>query len=247
MRALELATTKGVPDLSKLIMLIHGAPKIGKTPFVNKVYPKALNLNTDGGLKFIKALVPKDYPRIKNWVQLKKVVNALSPNDNNYDAIIVDLVEHTYQMCDEYICKKEGVLDLGEIGHGGGWKKLRKEYTWFLRTLVSLGKAIVLISHTVEQEIWASGKSNPTTKFVSALTPAAQKLINPWWDVCAFVTYDSVESKTGAIEEVRVIKTRPSLDYLAGCRGEDGKPFLPKVIRFSALSFKKAYQKALSS
>lgn len=229
-------------------MLIHGAPKIGKTPFVNSVYPKALNLNTDGGLKFIKALVPKEYPRIKTWSQMRKVVQSLTPQDTEYDAIVVDLIEQAYQLCEEYMCKKLNVYDLGELGYSAGWKALKSEFRWFLKTLFALDKAVILISHTIEQEIWSSNKNNPTTKFVAALTPAALKLINPWWDVCCFVTYDTIEDKkTGAIEEVRVIKTRPSADYLAGCRGEDGKPFLPAKIRFNALSFKKAYQKALSS
>lgn len=144
-----------IDSVKKKELWLYGAPFTGKTYFANK-FPKPLMLNTDGNIKFVDA----PYVAIKNevtmdgritktklaWVVFKDIIGELEKNQNDFETIIVDLLEDTYEHCRLYIYEKLGIEHESDNSFKA-WDMVRTEFLSTLKRLINLDYNIVLISH----------------------------------------------------------------------------------------------------
>lgn len=131
---------------------IYGAAFSGKTTFVDSA-PKPLNLNTDGNIQF----VTMPYISIKDtyegrqkklaWAVFKEAIDALEKKDNDFETIVVDLLEDTYQSCRLYMYDKLGITHESDDTFRA-WDEVRTEFLSTIRRLMNLDyENIILISH----------------------------------------------------------------------------------------------------
>lgn len=242
----------GVVTVEQAMFLLHGEPKIGKTSFVNSVFPEALFLSTDRGTKFLDCYSLN----ISNWSQFKQVVASLiKEKPKQYSTIIVDLVEDIYEFCLNKVCSDNNVIYPSDIdaegqGWGKGWKLVKKEFTKANKALMSTGYGIVYISVTIPKtRRLASGMT--VTKNEMALTESPRNLLIKEVDYAMFVEQieENFEDKSGNLvtQERRYLRTRNSVNYIAGCRGREGVPLLPDKIPFHSKSFRKVYSQAMTN
>lgn len=133
---------------------IYGAPFSGKTTFAVKS-PNHFVLSTDGNAQYStdKFKVITDevtaMSRINKrklaWEVFKEELEKLEAN-KQYDTIIVDLVEDTYEMCRVYMYQKLGITHESDDSFRA-WDKTRTEYLSTIRRLMNLPYDIILISH----------------------------------------------------------------------------------------------------
>ena len=133
---------------------IYGAPFSGKTTFAVKS-PNHFVLSTDGNAQYStdKFKVITDevtaMGRINKrklaWEVFKEELEKLEAN-KQYDTIIVDLVEDTYEMCRVYMYQKLGITHESDDSFRA-WDKTRTEYLSTIRRLMNLPYDIILISH----------------------------------------------------------------------------------------------------
>lgn len=147
-----LPTTKRVeinPASHKKIW-IYGAPFSGKTTLADGA-PTPLNLNTDGNVKTVTMprLPIKDTMdgRQKKlaWEVFKEAIDDLEAG-SDFETIVVDLLEDTYESCRLYMYKKLGIEHESDDGFRA-WDKVRTEFLSTMRRLVNLPYNIILISH----------------------------------------------------------------------------------------------------
>ena len=134
---------------------IYGAPFSGKTTFVDKA-PNPLNLNTDGNIKYVTMPVVsiKDEVRTEGrqiittqaWEKFKDAITELSKKENEFETIVVDLLEDTYEYCRLYMYEKLGITHESDDSFRA-WDKVRTEFLSTIRKLLNLDYNIVLISH----------------------------------------------------------------------------------------------------
>ena len=131
-------------------MWIYGAPFSGKTTFADNA-PTPLNLNTDGNIKAVTmpALPIKDSyeGRIKKlgWEVFKDALNELEKG-SDFETIVVDLTEDTYEMCRLYMYDKLGIEHESDDSFRA-WDKVRIEYLSTMRKLLNLDYNVILNSH----------------------------------------------------------------------------------------------------
>lgn len=131
-------------------MWIYGAPFSGKTTFADNA-PTPLNLNTDGNIKNVTmpALPIKDSyeGRIKKlgWEVFKDALDELEKG-SDFETIVVDLTEDTYEMCRLYMYDKLGI-DHESDDSFRAWDKVRIEYLSTMRKLLNLDYNVILNSH----------------------------------------------------------------------------------------------------
>lgn len=133
---------------------VYGAPFSGKTTFACGA-PKHYVLSTDGNAqyvtdsyKLITDEVKKNGRMIQRtyaWDILKQEIEKLEAG-TEYETIIVDLLEDTYEMCRLYMYNRLGITHESDDSFRA-WDKVRTEYLSTMRRLLNLPYDIVLISH----------------------------------------------------------------------------------------------------
>jgi len=148
---LNLEPTTISRDLKNKYLLIYSQPKSGKTSFAAQ-FPKNLLLAFEKGYNAIAGIYAVD---IGNWKDFKSVLKQLKTEQSKelYDSITIDTVGIAWGLCEKYICSREGVDELGEIGYGKGYAMCTREFEEIFREITLLGYGIVFISHSEEKPI----------------------------------------------------------------------------------------------
>lgn len=134
---------------------LYGAPFSGKTYLANK-FPNVLMLNTDGNIKYVDApFIPiKDIVtisgrvtnRIQAWEVFKDTIAELEKEQNDYETIVVDLLEDTYEHCRLYCYKKLGIEHESDNSFKA-WDYVKTEFLSTIKRLMGLDYNILLLSH----------------------------------------------------------------------------------------------------
>lgn len=149
-------TRRSLDQITKRVIWIYGSPFSGKTWFANK-FSNPLMLNTDGNIKYVDApFVPiRDEVTVNGrltntklgWQIFKEVIDELSKKQNEFNTIIVDLLEDTYEMCRLYMYQQMGITHESDDAFRA-WDKVRTEFLSTIRKLINLDyENIILISH----------------------------------------------------------------------------------------------------
>ena len=134
---------------------VYGAPFSGKTTLACGS-PNHFVLSTDGNAEYVTdsykliADEVKANGRLTNrtmaWDVLKREIEKLERKENNYQTIILDLAEDTYEMCRLYMYDKLHITHESDDSFKA-WDKVRTEYLSTMRRLLSMDYDIVLLSH----------------------------------------------------------------------------------------------------
>ena len=145
----DLEPSKISRDLKGKFILIYGQPKTGKSTFGSQL-PRALFMNFEQGTNALAGI--RSMPIMK-WTDAKKVLSELrQPKAREmYDSIVVDTASIAWQLCEKYICQREGVDSIRDIPWGGGWTMLKNECQEFWREITLLGFGILFIAHSKDK------------------------------------------------------------------------------------------------
>jgi phage nucleotide-binding protein len=155
---------------------IYGAPFSGKTTLADAA-PTPLNLNTDGNVKAVTmARLPiKDTfeGRQKKlaWEVLTEAIYELEAG-SEFETIVVDLLEDTYESCRLYMYKQMGITHESDDSFRA-WDKVRTEFLSTFRRLLNLPYNIILISH----EDMSKDITKKTGDKITAIKPNIQDKI----------------------------------------------------------------------
>lgn len=134
---------------------IYGAPFSGKTTLACGS-PKHFVLSTDGNAEYVTdswKLIADEVKvegrmtkRTFAWEVFKREIEKLERKENNYQTIILDLAEDTYEMCRLYMYDKLKISHESDDSFRA-WDKVRTEYLSTMRRFMSMDYDIVLLSH----------------------------------------------------------------------------------------------------
>lgn len=161
---------------------IYGDAFTGKTTMLDDA-PNPLNLNTDGNIQFVTMpyIAIKDIVTVEGrvtkrkfaWEVLKETIEELEKKQNDFNTIIIDLLEDTREMCRLYKYDQMGIEHESDSGYGKGWDIIKTEYLSTLRRLFNLDyENIVVVSHEIVSEI---KKKNGQT--ITKIAPNIQESI----------------------------------------------------------------------
>ncbi len=97
---------------------LYGSSFVGKTYLANK-FPSVLMLNTDGNVKFVDApyIAIKDVVTVEGritkrkfaWEVFEEAIEELEKKQNDFETIVVDLLNDLYEQCRVYCYAKLGI------------------------------------------------------------------------------------------------------------------------------------------
>jgi len=145
---------------------------VGKSTFVDKI-PNVLFFNTDGNMDNTTAPVISVKDEVKKvgrktertlaWEVFLDRVSDLETEDNDYEAVAIDLVEDLRDHCRVYVFEKNGWEHESDGGYGKGWDKVKLEFNNAIKRLKSLGYQLIYISKEIVNEITLKGGAKRTT------------------------------------------------------------------------------------
>ena len=205
-----------VSELSKQTILIYGRAKIGKSTLCSK-FESPLFLATEAGLNHL--AVHK--VNILSWKTFLDVCSEIAQKKHDRKTIVIDTIDNLVVLCSEYICKENGISHVSELPMGKGWHLVTSELNRTLIKLSGLPYGLVMVSHCDIETI--ETKTKKYNRFTISIGGKNKNIFLNMSDMILFV--DSVMNKDG--EEVRCIRTKPSMNYEAGDR--TGK--LPELLK----------------
>jgi hypothetical protein len=139
------------PDLRGKVVVLYGGNNVGKTSqsakFKNPIFlPVEKGLNATNGAIALKT---------SNWSDLKKNGKKLAGKDfvkllqsGEQITIVIDGIERIGTYCQNYLCAKYNVDDIGKANNGYGcWKEYDSLVWTWVDNIISLGYTIVFIGH----------------------------------------------------------------------------------------------------
>lgn len=201
-----------IDAVSKKVIWIYGAPFTGKTYFANK-FPNPLMLNTDGNVRF----VDSPYVAIKNevtvegrltkmklaWAIFKDTIAELEKKQNDFETIILDLLEDTYEHCRLYMYDKLGIEHESDNSFKA-WDMVRTEFLSTLKRLINMDYNIVLISHEDTSKDMTKRTGDKITRIAPNIQEKAANKIAGMVDIVARVINEDDERfltfKTSEVE-----------------------------------------------
>ena len=130
---------------------IYGAPFSGKTTLAD-AFPNPIMLNTDGNINSFTAPMIEiketmsGRQRINAWDTFKETIDELQKGDHEFETIVVDLCEDTYEHCRRWAYDKLGIEHESDNSFKA-YDYVRSEFLTVFKRLLTLNYNIVLISH----------------------------------------------------------------------------------------------------
>lgn len=176
---------------------IYGQPFSGKTTFADQS-PTPLNLNTDGNVKYVTMprLSIKDEVTVEGrltkrkfaWATFKEAISELEKG-SDFETIVVDLLEDTYEYCRLYMYNELGITHESDDSFRA-WDKVRTEYLSTIKRLLNLDYNIILISHEDTSKDLTKKGGDKVTAIMPNLNEKASKKIAGMVDLVARLVVD---------------------------------------------------------
>lgn len=186
-----------VGKTSKKKIWIYGLPFSGKTTFADQA-PTPLNLNTDGNVKYVTMprLAIKDEVTVEGritkrkfaWEIFKEAISDLEKG-SDFETIVVDLLEDTYESCRLYMYDQLGITHESDDSFRA-WDKVRTEYLSNIKRLLNLDYNIILISHEDSSKDLTKKSGDKVTSIAPNITEKVSKKIAGMVDLVARLVVD---------------------------------------------------------
>lgn len=200
-------------SLSGKYILLYSKPKVGKTSFAAQL-KKNLFLATEIGYNAIDGITAVP---IMKWTDLKMAVKQLKdPRAHEfYDTVTIDTISIAADLCEKFICSREGVSRINEVPYGQGWKMVAKELQDTLREITMLGFGLILICHSKEKATnMTDAEGNAITNVEPDLSKNVYAVAN---SICDLIAYINVEFDANGTSK-RWLYTRQTPTIFAGSR-----------------------------
>ena len=157
-----------------------------------------------------------------------------------YDSIVVDTASIAWQLCEKYVCQREGVESIRDIPWGQGWGMLRNEFSECWREITLLGFGILFIAHSKERPTeMRDEEGNTITAVAPDLPNQCYTIINSIVDIIGYVQVQM--NPDGSTE--RYLYTRATPTVFAGSRYQ----YLAPKIKFGYQELVNAIGEAIDS
>lgn len=209
-------------DLKGYTILLYGAPKTGKTTIASK-FSKALLLGFEAGYLTIPGIMALP---INSWAEFKSVLKQLKTDEGHaaYDNIIIDTVDIAYDLCEKYICNREGVENIADLAYGKGYNMVSKEFDEALRLIPQIGYGLVMISHS-QDKVFTDENGKEYNQICPTLGNRPRLIVDRMSDLIIYA--HPIQEEDGTIHTVGFMRQTPR--FVAGSRFK----YTPDSIEFN--------------
>ena len=168
------------------------------------------------------------------WGDFQRATLQLKKEEvqDKFKTIVIDTADISWELCEQYICSRNGVESLGDVAWGKAYKEASDEFAKQMRTISMLGYGIVFISHAeahMENVDPKADKDDDDAAKKEVVKPSLNKrpykIINGMVDLIGYIGIEYTDDGSSD----RYIYTRETPNIVAGNRFK----YLPAKIPFS--------------
>lgn len=219
-------------DISRITMLLYGAPKIGKSTFCSR-FQDHFFIATESGLNHLETR--SQY--VTDASELRTVIDLLIADRDKVRTVIIDTADRMCDMIEREILETYAIKSLADLGYGKGYALFSDALGAILQKITSICAGIVFVSHADTTEI--TTPTGSIKKWLPTLPKAARKQILSLCDVIAYAESEYAIGRDGKTSERRVLHCAPSQIWEAG----DRTAKLPSTMPFAYKIFKEHLEK----
>lgn len=201
-------------------MMLYGEPGVGKSVFACHA-PKPFFITTDGNYEWLEdfGAKPEDHIQVYSWEEAKK---AFAQSYDNYDTIVVDLVEDLFKWCEQEYCMRSKLEHVSDVGYGKGYDITRNEFFLEISKLISKPKHIILLSHGITFETKdRRGVSHTKHAPSSRIPDKVMDMIEGRLRYCLRCYQKAEEKENGELIKTRWLSLVPKENEFGIARGVD--------------------------
>lgn len=209
-------------DLKGKYILLYGAPKVGKTSFAVQA-PRCFVCQFENGTNALSGVIGAP---IMKWADMKSIVSQLRKPQGreNFDTVAIDTVTIAWNLCEKYICQREGVESVRDIPWGQGFNMVKQEFQETWRELSLLGYGLIFTAHEKTRATdMVDAEGNPIQAVCPDIPNACYNIVNGICDIIGYIQVVPHEDGTGE----RWFYTRPTPTIFAGSRYANIAPKIP--------------------
>ena len=123
------------------VMLLYGAPKVGKTTALSQLM-NCLIIDTEQGANMVEGYIEEANNREELIEILKKAKDG-----HNYTYVAIDTIDKVADWADKSVCKDEGVTAIADLAFGKGFALSRERVLNTVKVLKEIFPYVILIGH----------------------------------------------------------------------------------------------------
>ena len=151
---MKLSSIKRGRTLQPPRLLLHGAPKIGKSAFVSTISDAIVLGYEPGAYSWEVASFRDDEGEpivFTTWAQTVDALNALLTEEHEFRVVAVDTLDWLEAAVEAEACKRCGIKSIADSSYGNGHAAMAdvwREFTGLLNRLIIRGMGVCLLAHT---------------------------------------------------------------------------------------------------
>ena len=123
------------------VMLLYGAPKVGKTTALSQL-KDCLIIDTEQGANMVGGYIEE----ANNREELIKILQE-AKDGHEYQYVAIDTIDKVADWADKSVCKDEGVTAIADLAFGKGFALSREKVLNTVKVLKEIFPFVILIGH----------------------------------------------------------------------------------------------------
>ena len=136
-------TKRKVVSTNPSVLLLYGAPKVGKTTMLSKL-DDCLIVDTERGSRMIEGYISEVSSRdelIETLIELKE------SKDVKYKYIALDTIDKITEWAERRVCEEENVRAIGDLAFGKGYGMVREKVVQTIEAFRNVTEHLIIIGH----------------------------------------------------------------------------------------------------
>ena len=137
------------------LLLLYGAPKVGKTTMLSKL-DDCLIIDTENGANMVEGYIEA----VSNREELLNLLIELKDSkDVKYKYIALDTIDKIADWAEARVCEEEGVRSLADLAFGKGYGLMREKVSKTIEAFSGVTEHLIIIGH--RKAAYAVTEGNP--------------------------------------------------------------------------------------
>ena len=132
-----------VVSTNPAVLLLYGAPKVGKTTMLSKL-DDCLIVDTERGSRMIEGYISEVSSRdelIETLIELKE------SKDVKYKYVALDTIDKITEWAERRVCEEENVRAIGDLAFGKGYGMVREKVVQTIEAFRNVTEHLIIIGH----------------------------------------------------------------------------------------------------
>lgn len=178
-----------IPSAKKVV--IYGPEGIGKSTFAAQ-FPEPLFIDTEGSTKSMD-VARFEPPRV--WPDIFDAVQDVINDPSVCKTLVIDTADWAEMLCSKFVCQKNGVQGIEDIGYGKGYVYLQETFKTLLDKLeqvIAAGVNVVFTAHAAMRKFEQPDEMGAYDRWEMKLTKKTAPMLKEWADMVLFANYKTV-------------------------------------------------------